>query len=207
MTLLSENIGQIDIPLAMRILRDHGPSTERGWIPGKGLLGAEVCMHASLGIVRSSQTTGSMISHLQPDQDIHWLSGTAAPCTSVFKPVWFDAGLPDLGASPSGIYDDTTLWWRHENLHREILRDYTTRITEVASGSEALEKEFLAEIEHVSHQSMESRKAFTQHCFLKTEQEEMSLLEKVTRMPIQHRRPLYDKIAWRTFDKRAARIN
>ena len=205
MNLLNENIGQIDVPMAMRILRDHGPDVTPDWIPGKGLFGAEVCMHASLGIVRSSQTTSSMISHLRSDQDIHWVSGTAAPCTSVFKPVWIDAGLPDLGPSPSGSYDDSTFWWRHENLHREILRDYTTRITEVASGSGVLEKEFLSDIDQVSHQSLESKRAFTQNCFSKAEQAELSWLEKVKHMPVRHRRPILDKIAWKKFDKRAAR--
>ena len=203
--MLRENIGQIDIPLAMRILRDHGSNTEKGWIPGKGLFGAEVCMHASLGIVRSSQTTGSMISHLKSDRDVHWLSGTAAPCTSVYKPVWFDSGLQDLGPSPSGLYEEAALWWRHENLHREILRDYTTRITEVASGLGALQKEFLSEIDQVAHQSLESRRAFTQYCFSKAELAELSWLEKVKHMPVQQRRPLLDKIAWKKFDKQAAR--
>jgi len=207
MTMLRENIGQINVPLAMRILREHGANDQKDWNPGKGLFGAEVCMHASLGMVRSSQTTGSMISHLKLNQDIHWLSGTAAPCTSVFKPVWFDAGLPDLGASPSGIYDETTLWWRHENLHREILRDYSTRITEVASGSAALEKEFLAETVQICQQSIESRKAFTQQCFSKAEQKELSWLDKIAHMPILHNRPILDRFAWEKFDRRAARTH
>ena len=112
-----------------------------------------------------------------------------------------------MGASPSGIYDEATLWWRHENLHREILRDYSNRIKEVASGSAALETEFLAETIKICQQSIESRKAFTQQCFSKAEQKELSWLEKISHMPILQNRPPLDKFAWDKFDKRAARTH
>ena len=204
-TVLTENIGHIDVPLAMQILRDHGPHDKGTWIPGKGLFGAEVCMHASMGIVRNSQTTGSMISHLKPDQDIHWVTGTSAPCTSVFKPVWFDAGLPDMGSSVSGTYDESTYWWRHENLHREVLRDYSTRITEVASRMAVLETSFLKAVYQDDFQPVESRKAFSGECFSIAEQEALSSSEAIKQMPIQHHRPFLDKIAWKKFDRQAAR--
>jgi dipeptidase len=122
-SLLFSHIGEIDIPFAMNLLRDHGAEAKDDWHPGRGLTGVEICMHASFGPVRISQTTGSMISHLSPGLHTHWVTGTAAPCTSTFKPVWIDSGLPDMGPSPRGTYDDATLWWRHENLHRDILRD------------------------------------------------------------------------------------
>ena len=76
--------------------------------PGKGLTGATICMHVSFGPVQISQTTGSMISHLHPDLRTHWMTGTAVPCTSVFRQVWIDSGLPYLGPSPSGTYDDAS---------------------------------------------------------------------------------------------------
>jgi dipeptidase len=82
--------------------------------------GRVFCAHIGLPL---SQTTGSMISLLSPGLHTHWVTGTTAPCTSTFKPVWIDSGLPDLGPSSSGTYNDATLWWRHENLHRKILRD------------------------------------------------------------------------------------
>lgn len=207
MATLTENIGRIDVPLAMQILKDHGKGEEGSWIPGKGLFGAEVCMHASMGIVRGSQTTGSMISHLKPDRDIHWVTGSSAPCTSIFKPVWLDAGLPDMGRSLTGTYDESTYWWRHESLHREVLRDYSTRIVEVASRLGHLENGFLKEIYQDNQKSLESRQALTQQCFSIAEQEETKLLEMVKQLPIHHNRPLLDKIAWKKFDKQAARID
>ncbi len=64
-------------------------------------------MHSSFGPIRISQTTGSMISHLTRMRH-SLVTGTSAPCTSVFKPVWFEGGLPDLGPSPTETYDERT---------------------------------------------------------------------------------------------------
>ncbi|MFU8827578.1 MAG: C69 family dipeptidase, partial [Brevefilum sp.] len=54
--LLESRLGEIDLPFAMQVLRDHGPHADDNWLPGTGIVGAEVCMHASLGPVRTSQT-------------------------------------------------------------------------------------------------------------------------------------------------------
>jgi hypothetical protein len=42
----------------------------------------------------------------------------------VFKPVWLDGDVPEAGPRPTGTYDDASLWWRHEDLHRTTLTDY-----------------------------------------------------------------------------------
>jgi dipeptidase len=201
--LLQSQIGEIDLPFAMRVLRDHGPEGDDNWQPGQGVIGAEVCMHASFGPIRGSQATGSMISHLMPGQHIHWLTGTSAPCTSVFKPVWIDSGLPDLGLEPTGTYDEATLWWRHENLHREILRDYATRIRVIEDERESIETDFITQVDEMLSESRDERAAFTQRCFDAAAIGEARWLEKVIEQPIRNRRPLLDQIAWRSFDRKA----
>jgi len=203
--LLRENLGNIDEVLAMKILRDHGPAADEDWEPGKRLVGAEVCMHASFGPVRGSQTTGSMVSHLANDGDTHWLTGTSAPCTSIFKPIWFDSGLPDMGKSPAGKYDEAALWWRHENLHREILRDYATRIKVVQNEREHLEPEFIEGSKDAARKSIEDKLKFSDSCFANAEKIEDAWLRKIKPMPGQNRRPLLDKIAWQQFDREASR--
>ncbi len=55
------------------------------------MTGSRVCMHASFGPVRASQTVGSLVSHLHPEQATHFFTATAAPCTSLFKPAWIDS--------------------------------------------------------------------------------------------------------------------
>ena len=204
--LLHENLGKIDVSLAFQILRDHGPEADPQWNPGKSLLGAEVCMHASFGPVRGSQTTGSMVSHLTKEGDTHWLTGTAAPCTSVFKPVWFDSGLPDMGPSPTGTYDDATMWWRHENLHREILRDYAVRITTVQEERDELEQDFLNRIgRQPKPLSGDAKRELTQFSFEASDQAESQWLEAVRSQKIENRRPFFHHLAWKNADKAAKR--
>lgn len=204
--LLRRSLGQIDVPFAMRLLRDHGSKEYEGWQPGKGLTGAELCMHASFGPIRISQTTGSMISRLTPEGATHWLTGTAAPCTSVYKPVWMDAGLPDLEPAPTGKYDAAALWWRHENLHREILCDYAARMKTIVPERDTLQAGFLADANKRLDSSAEERLRLTTLCFDKADRAESQWLDRIEHLLIQRRRPLLDKLAWRNFDREAGRI-
>jgi dipeptidase len=205
--LLLSHQGEIDVPYAMHVLRDHGPEADENWQPGKGIVGAEVCMHASFGPVRGSQATGSMISHLASSGHTHWVTGTSAPCTSVFKPVWIDSGLPDFGPEPAGLYDAHTVWWRHENLHREILRDYAARIKVIKAERDHLEADFLARVEELAGEPFEARAAFTQNCFDEGEMNEARWLAAVIDLPIKNRRPRLDQIAWQNFDRKANRAS
>ncbi len=112
----------------MEVLRDHGSgaAVNPSWRPD-GITNLTVCCHASWGPIRFSGTTGSLIFHLAPDLQTHWVTGASAPCTGIFKPVYLEAGLPDLGPEPTDAYDPSSLWWNHERLHRAVLEDYPTR--------------------------------------------------------------------------------
>jgi dipeptidase len=204
-TLLQENLGRIDLTFAMELLRDHGPLAGAEWLTGKGLLGAEVCMHASFGPVRRSQTTGSMISVLTPQHQTHWLTGTAAPCTTVFKPVWMDSGLPDMGPPPTGTYDEVAYWWQHENLHREILRDYSTRISRVVPEREAIEEEWIAAARSALAGGRKERAEHTRQAFEAARTLEKNLLSDIKALPVKNWRPLLDRWAWHSFDREARR--
>lgn len=205
--LMNEKFGEIDISFAMKTLRDHGPDADKNWLPGKSVVGAEVCMHASFGPIRGSQTTGSMVSHLTENGHTHWMTGTSAPCTSVFKPVWIDAGLPDLGISPTGTYESQTLWWRHENLHREILRSYSNRIKILEHERDALEQRFVDETQTWFEKTTQERNQLSQKCFEDAAKAEETWLESVMNEPIEKRRPFLDRIAWQGFDRKAQRIS
>jgi secernin len=104
-----------------RLLRDHGAGRET---PEYRTLNGGLCapcVHAG-GWVVNSQTTASWIAELTPERARHWATGTASPCTGLFKPVRVTEPL-DLGRSPTDRADGESLWWRGERLARRALRD------------------------------------------------------------------------------------
>jgi dipeptidase len=159
-------------------------------------------MHASLGPVRGSQTTGSMVSKLQPDGlCTHWMTGTAAPCTGVFKPMWIDA-MPDVGETPAGRYDEKSLFWQHELLHREVLQAYDARMAAYRSDRDGLEEKFLRETDAIANGDAYQRQALAGKCFSAARVAEEEWLEKVSKVPPERQRAPYS-LAWRGFNRQA----
>jgi len=127
----------------MRVLRDHGDGRNTphySWLNGG--LGVP-CVHAG-GLVASSQTTGSWVAELRPGATRHWATATAAPCTSLFKPVAVDQPL-ELGPTPSERFDGDSLWWQHEPLHRAVMRDPGRLGAQYYSQRDELEAKWLAD--------------------------------------------------------------
>ena len=125
----------------MRLLRDHGSADDQpryAWHNG-GLNAA--CVHPA-GRLASSQTTASWVADLRSGAMQHWVTGTAAPCTGLFKPV--DVLKPlDLGPAPTDQFDDRTLWWRHERLHREVMKNPAELLPLYAPERDQMEREWL----------------------------------------------------------------
>jgi hypothetical protein len=112
--------GAIGVADMMAVLRDHGADADGPsyrWL--NGTLGA-ACMHGG-GVVAHSVSTASWVSDLSAEGNHHWVTGSAGPCISLFKPVQVEEPL-DLGPFPTDRADES-LWWRHERLHRQYLRD------------------------------------------------------------------------------------
>ena len=143
--LLARSDGALTPADMMAILRDHGVAAEgdASWHPARAT-GRTICMHAS-GHDRRGQTTASMVSQLHADGSaLHWVTGTSAPCLSIFKPVLIEAGLPPQGPRPSDHWDTATPWWRHETLHRNaVCGDFAAVLAERAPERDALEARFL----------------------------------------------------------------
>ncbi len=115
-TLSAHDAGEgTDLERCKAALRDHG-----GADPQRGLRMVAPCAHAGILPTRAAgQTTASMIVRLGDRPEI-WATGTSAPCLSVFKPVSFDT---DTGPVPAaGQADSESLFWRHERLHRAVMR-------------------------------------------------------------------------------------
>lgn len=178
----------------MKLLRTHRRADEERWSPDLGFTGADICMHAGVGPVRISETTGSMVSELFVDDQVHWFTGTAAPCTGIFKPVWFSAGIPELGQVPNGSFDSHTLWWKHEQLHREVILDYQHRLSLYKEDRDKLEASFIAGTEKLSKSTIKEKLEYSDACFDESNTATIEWITKVQAEPVlKGVRPLYKK--------------
>ncbi len=178
-TLLGRETGKITVQSIMKTLRDHGEEREAAWSPEKGLSGATVCMHAGVGPIRINQTTGSMVSHLHPQHPTHFLTGTAAPCTSIYKPVWSDVSLTGAGPRPGGEYDAATLFWTHEALHRATLRNYPAALAIFRERRALLEEGFVRRALTTAKEKPAEREKISQACFAEAAQAEAQWLREI----------------------------
>lgn len=201
--LLSARRGGINPANMMAYLRDHGSDIPSDWSPAPGVTGIDVCMHAGYGPIRNGQSVGSMVSRLTPEVQTHWLTGTSGPCTSVFKPVWIDSGLPEAGLTPKGEYDAATLWWQHENLHRATLRNFSARLGTYQTARNTLEAEFIQAEQELRNSSPAKREAFSVECFAKASAAESAWAQKVVAAPEGKKLPFLFNRAWKTFNKQA----
>lgn len=136
LTKLSSEIGPGNLLAA---LRDHN-----GHSPASGWKMTMPCAHASWMKTRQAgQTTGSMVSRLTPARQTHWLTGTSSPCLSVFKPIVLGGDIITTGRLPRQGYDAESLFWRHERLHRAVLKDYDALRLLIEESRQAMEARFV----------------------------------------------------------------
>ena len=148
--LLRAGEGRLRAADIMRILRDHGEMspTDPPWEPQSDVR-RTLCMHAR-GEDLGAQTTGSMVAEVRSRQAVHWVTGTAAPCTSIFKPMLLDVPLPFAEPPLTDAFDSRNLWWRHECLHRRALLGGFAKVMEdLAAERDALEASFHERIDAV----------------------------------------------------------
>jgi len=188
---------QLDVRKAQQILRSHGD--KQGSLDGS-LIATALCVHAGNGLTRNSQTTGSMVAHLTDDIPELWATATAAPCTSIFKPIWFQGSvLPDLGPEPTGTYDPSTTWWQHEKLHREIMKD-ASRLELYREERDKLEQAFSSQ---ASQCKGDARYILTESSFKQSREAVQKWIDLVCDKPIQHRNRFIFRKYWEKQNRNA----
>jgi secernin len=169
----------------MSLLRDHD-TVWPAYSPLRGALAP--CAHAG-GLVVNTQTTASWVSELAPGSVRHWATGTAAPCTSLFKPVAVDEPVA-LGPEPTDRAEGASLWWRHERIHRRVLRDPRRWYAALRNDVDALEE----------------RWALAQPSSAAAFAEADALLDEWTKRtaePVPDRRPWWARRYWAQRNRRA----
>ena len=120
---LKEKAGSFSVRDAFGILRSHPDKDRRA---DRSVVNTRLCVHGANGITKDSQTAGSLVAHLRKEDPLYWVTAASSPCIGVFKPLRFEGDvLPDLGPAPSDKYDPETYWWKHEALHRELIKDFS----------------------------------------------------------------------------------
>jgi secernin len=201
--LMRKDEGKITVPYMMNALRNHNQNSGKDWQPQNGMFAQDVCMHIGFGPIRISQSTASLVVHLDPKHPTVFVTGTSAPCTSIFKPVWLDASLPDTGPVPINIYDSQSLFWQHELLHREVLKDYGARMTAFAAERDALEMQFVEDGLNIASTSVKQRGKYSAECFFRAGINESKWLRRIREIPAHPRWAWLYNIAWEKINQEA----
>ncbi len=139
---LSKDVGVGEI---FEILRTHHGDEDR-FSPDKGITGSDVCMHAGFGPIRGSQSTGSMVVEITNGFPKVWVTGSSAPCLSLFFPVSIFHPIALFEKFPEKSFDAKSYWWQHELIHRRIIKNYQLLKNEYQKERNLIEKQFIERI-------------------------------------------------------------
>ncbi len=212
--------GQATVQTAMAALRDHGPraAADPRWTPAHGSF-RDLCVHGGFGPLRSGQTVNTLVAQLDPALATVWMTGAAAPCTGIFKPLWVAAGPPAAGPPPGAVYTPESLWWRHERLHRAVLAHYPTRLAAYREERDALEAEFIAGAQKLAASALPASAlpargrallpaeqqttlaAFSAAAFRRADAAAARWLAQVEALPAQGRQPLTYRLIWARYNR------
>ncbi len=200
---LKNNSGNIELKNMLAMLRLHAGG-EEPWRVDKSMSEWTVCVHRGFGPIRSSQTTGSLVSRLCEDGDVHFATGTSAPCLSLFKPIWLEAGLPAANQpQPTHEYDEESLWWQHELLHREVLKDFSRMSAIIKSDRDLMEKEWIEQALHSHSKGLAERKKISEAAFSQSRPITRKWLESIKHLAIDQKNAFYYNWEWRNQNRKA----
>lgn len=200
---LNNSVGGLGVTEFFAILRDHGDDAAETFRPDQGMVTSQVCNHAGWGPIRISQSVGSLVSKLAPEVATHFVTGTAAPCTSVFKPIWIDTPAALSYPMAGKTFDRESLFWRHELLHRQVLMDYGAGIRLLAPGRDKLEADFVRQSMAVTNADQAQREAVSRLAFGETEKFEEQCLADIKAASRNKSAGFLYAQAWRKWNKAA----
>lgn len=172
---------------AMAVLRDHGGGHAPQYRLRNGALNAP-SVHAG-GLAVSTQTTSSWVSDLRSGIQ-HWTTATSAPSTSIFKPVAVDEPV-ELGTDPTHEFSVDSLWWRHEPLHRTVMKDPVRCYQILQDERDQLESDWIAQ------------PPVSAEAFMSAENLERKWLKDCLALQPEDRRPWYVRRIWNKLDRDA----
>jgi secernin len=106
---------------------------------------SSVCMHG--GFVYGDQTTGSYIASLGDPINTYWVTGSSAPCLSLFKPLWL-VDDERVTFREDKIDGAVSYWIRQEELHRSILEQRLS-VSDYKIDRDQLEKSLIKKVQSI----------------------------------------------------------
>ena len=195
--------GRLRVADFFAILRDHGNASPDSFCPDRGLIQSQICNHAGWGPVRISQTTGSLVSRLVPDFSTHFITGTAAPCTSLFKPIWVDTPMVQDKLPAGEAFDSKSLFWEHEMLHRLVLKDYQKSMQFITPRRDKLEAALLKQALSARKSDLTERQSVARQAFEKARDLDNECLVALKSLAVDKSKDLLYSHAWRKWNKAA----
>ena len=199
--------GRLRVADFFAILRDHGNASPDSFCPDRGLIQSQICNHAGWGPVRVSQTTGSLVSRLVPDFSTHFITGTAAPCTSLFKPIWVDTPMVQDKLPAGEAFDSKSLFWKHEMLHRLVLKDYQKSMRFITPRRDKLESDLLKQALSVSKSDQTEQQSVACQAFEKARNLDNELRVALKSLPVAKPPGFLYSHAWHKWNKAAGLPN
>ena len=114
-----------------------------------------------------------------------------------------DAPIADFDPQPTGTYDEATLFWCHEALHRTILRDFQHRLSLIQAERDELEARFVQGALALAGTTTEERAAFATQCFAEADQALALWREMQAEVDDRSSRGWLHKIAWDSANRQA----
>ncbi len=184
---------------AVSALRDHG---DDHYTPSNHVFMDKVCAHAAYPVTRhAAQSTGSLVARLS-DEPMAWITGTSAPCTSLYKPVWLGKPfLPDSAGVGEGVFSKESLWWQHERLHRVLLQDYAKRMEQIIEKRDTLQKNWMNEAEKCT--SPGKQRQLTEKAFSEASKQEMEWLRTILPLSLRSRPNRLYRVYWKKQNQKA----
>ena len=199
---LAAEKGNITVKTFFDTLRHH----PEGYHPAVGDVQTNICVHAGPPKHRQWQATGAMVSEVGPKGVMAWFTATSGTCVSIFKPVFPGVELPDVGQYPTEHFDRTSLWWKHELLHRRAMADFDNLVPEIREDFDAVEAEFIAEAPSVLTGTAAQKSEFVVYCFHKAEQATQRRIDRLAaRTSLKFEDPAYHEM-WRAFNAQAGLV-
>ena len=193
--------------MMMQTLKSHTSEEGSTWSPDKSILWADVCMHAGFSLARANQSVGSMVSKLHREGNIHWMTGTSAPCLSIYKPLWLDSSVPDSFIPSEGFYQEGTTFWKHEVFHRQVLKDYAHRVGLIKEEQDNLQQKFIDLAKQYVSLSENERYNLSEKCFNQVDELLNEWTYKVRNEKKIKSSPFYYSYAWNRINHRAQIYN